>query len=148
MILLKDVINYTLHTGRDLFDDFNNLNKHQALAELEQPNEVGLILSTILEGLDIIGIDLDDTLLEDLMVPTMDFSKDEDERDFIPDKYDTLINTINGFKEKRDVDKLITSLILSKMINNKIILNAPYDMAVRALNAAAEEQEQQFKQRR
>ena len=49
-----------------------------------------------------------------------------------------------GHARKGAVSKTITALILSKNIMADILLDAPYDMAVIALNDAATEQERQM----
>lgn len=144
MITTRHAINYYLKTGRDVFDDYAELDKQQARLELGEDNSVALALSNVLEGLDAAGMDVDNLDLESLMMPTTEFSEDSDEKDFIPDPMNDLYNRAMGHTKKGAVSKTITALILSKNIMADILLDAPYDMAVIALNDAATEQERQM----
>lgn len=147
MITTRHAIKYYLKTGRDVFDDYAELDKQQAKLELGEDNSVALALSNVLEGLDAAGLDVDNLDLESLMMPTVELSEDsdDDEKDFIPDPQNELFNRAMGHAKKGAVSKTITALILSKNIMADILLDAPYDMAVIALNDAATEQERQMK---
>lgn len=147
MITTRHAINYYLKTGRDVFDDYAELDKQQARLELGEDNSVALALSNVLEGLDAAGMDVDNLDLESLMMPTTELSEDsdDDEKDFIPDPQNELFNRAMGHAKKGAVSKTITALILSKNIMADILLDAPYDMAVSTLNEAAKEQERQMK---
>lgn len=147
MITTRHAIKYYLKTGRDVFDDYAELDKQQARLELGEDNSVALALSNVLEGLDAAGMDVDNLDLESLMMPTVELSEDsdDDEKDFIPDPTNDLYNRAMGHTKKGAVSKTITALILSKNIMADILLDAPYDMAVIALNDAATEQERQLK---
>lgn len=146
MITTRHAIKYYLKTGRDVFDDYAELDKQQAKLELGEDNSVALALSNVLEGLDAAGLDVDNLDLESLMMPTVELSEDsdDDEKDFIPDPQNELFNRAMGHAKKGAVSKTITALILSKNIMADILLDAPYDMAVSALNEAAKEQERQM----
>lgn len=146
MITTRHAIKYYLKTGRDVFDDYAELDKQQARLELGEDNSVALALSNVLEGLDAAGMDVDNLDLESLMMPTVELSEDsdDDEKDFIPDPENDLYNRAMGHTKKGAVSKTITALILSKNIMADILLDAPYDMAVTALNDAATEQERQL----
>lgn len=146
MITTRHAIKYYLKTGRDVFDDYAELDKQQAKLELGEDNSVALALSNVLEGLDAAGLDVDNLDLESLMMPTVELSEDsdDDEKDFIPDPQNELFNRAMGHAKKGAVSKTITALILSKNIMADILLDAPYDMAVIALNDAATEQERQM----
>lgn len=146
MITTRHAIKYYLKTGRDVFDDYAELDKQQAKLELGEDNSVALALSNVLEGLDAAGLDVDNLDLESLMMPTTEFSEDsdDDEKDFIPDPQNELFNRAMGHAKKGAVSKTITALILSKNIMADILLDAPYDMAVSVLNEAAKEQERQM----
>ena len=146
MITTRHAIKYYLKTGRDVFDDYAELDKQQAKLELGEDNSVALALSNVLEGLDAAGLDVDNLDLESLMMPTVELSEDsdDDEKDFIPDPQNELFNRAMGHAKKGAVSKTITALILSKNIMADILLDAPYDMAVSALNDAAKEQERQL----
>lgn len=146
MITTRHAINYYLKTGRDVFDDYAELDKQQARLELGEDNSVALALSNVLEGLDAAGLDVDNLDLESLMMPTVELSEDsdDDEKDFIPDPQNELFNRAMGHAKKGAVSKTITALILSKNIMADILLDAPYDMAVSVLNEAAKEQERQL----
>lgn len=147
MITTRHAIKYYLKTGRDVFDDYAELDKQQAKLELGEDNSVALALSNVLEGLDAAGLDVDNLDLESLMMPTVELSEDsdDDEKDFIPDPQNELFNRAMGHAKRGAVSKTITALILSKNIMADILLDAPYDMAVTALNDAATEQERQLK---
>nr|DAU40416.1 MAG TPA: hypothetical protein [Caudoviricetes sp.] len=147
MITTRHAITYYLKTGRDVFDDYAELDKQQAKLELGEDNSVALALSNVLEGLDAAGLDVDNLDLESLMMPTVELSEDsdDDEKDFIPDPQNELFNRAMGHAKKGAVSKTITALILSKNIMADILLDAPYDMAVSALNEAARVQERQLK---
>ena len=146
MITTRHAIKYYLKTGRDVFDDYAELDKQQAKLELGEDNSVALALSNVLEGLDAAGLDVDNLDLESLMMPTVELSEDsdDDEKDFIPDPTNDLYNRAMGHTKKGAVSKTITALILSKNIMADILLDAPYDMAVSVLNEAAKEQERQM----
>ncbi len=146
MITTRHAIKYYLKTGRDVFDDYAELDKQQAKLELGEDNSVALALSNVLEGLDAAGLDVDNLYLESLMMPTVELSEDsdDDEKDFIPDPQNELFNRAMGHAKKGAVSKTITALILSKNIMADILLDAPYDMAVSVLNEAAKEQERQL----
>lgn len=146
MITTRHAIKYYLKTGRDVFDDYAELDKQQAKLELGEDNSVALALSNVLEGLDAAGLDVDNLDLESLMMPTVELSEDsdDDEKDFIPDPQNELFNRAMGHSKKGAVSKTITALILSKNIMADILLDAPYDMAVSVLNEAAKEQERQL----
>lgn len=146
MITTRHAIKYYLKTGRDVFDDYAELDKQQAKLELGEDNSVALALSNVLEGLDAAGLDVDNLDLDLLMMPTVELSEDsdDDEKDFIPDPQNELFNRAMGHAKKGAVSKTITALILSKNIMADILLDAPYDMAVSVLNEAAKEQERQL----
>lgn len=146
MITTRHAIKYYLKTGRDVFDDYAELDKQQAKLELGEDNSVALALSNVLEGLDAAGLDVDNLDLESLMMPTVELTEDsdDDEKDFIPDPQNELFNRAMGHTKKGAVSKTITALILSKNIMADILLDAPYDMAVSVLNEAAKEQERQL----
>ena len=147
MITTRHAIKYYLKTGRDVFDDYAELDRQQARLQLGEDNSVALALSNVLEGLDAAGLDVDNLDLESLMMPTVELSEDsdDDEKDFIPDPTNELYNRAMGHARKGAVSKTITALILSKNIMADILLDAPYDMAISAMNEAAKEQERQMK---
>lgn len=140
MLTLRQVMNYTLRTGRDIFDDFQTLDQNLALQELGQKNELGLITSQIMEGLDLIGLDPDGPLL-DLMTPTMTPEEDEDGPDFIPDQLDELHARTRKRYPKKVVMTTIINLTASEHINDEVLLDAPYDMAIDVYNKVAQQQQ-------
>lgn len=139
MLTLRQVMNYTLRTGRDIFDDFSLLDQALALQELGQRNELGLITSQIMEGLDLIDIDPDGPLM-DLMVPTIIPDEDEDGPDFIPDATDELHARTRHRYAKKAVMTTIINLTASNHINDEVLLDAPYDMAIQVYNDVAKQQ--------
>lgn len=140
MLTLRQVMNYTLKTGRDIFDDFQLLDQALAQQELGQKNQLGLITSQIMEGLDSIGIDPDGPLL-DLMTPTVEKEEDEDGPDFIPDKIDELHARTRQRYPKKVVMTTIVNLTASEHINDQVLLDAPYDMAIDVYNKIAKQQQ-------
>lgn len=139
MLTLRQVMNYTLRTGRDIFDDFATLDQNLALQELGKPNQLGLITSQIMEGLDLIGIDPDGPLL-DLMAPTVEKEEDDDGPDFIPDQLDELHARTRHRYARRVVMQTIINLTASEHINDEVLLDAPYDMAIDVYNQVAKQQ--------
>ena len=140
MLTLRQVMNYTLKTGRDIFDDFQTLDQNLALQELGRKNELGLITSQIMEGLDLTGIDPDGPLL-DLMTPTVTPEEDEDGPDFIPDQLDELHTRTRQRYPKKVVMTTIVNLTASEHINDQVLLDAPYDMAIEIYNRVAKQQQ-------
>ena len=140
MLTLRQVMNYTLRTGRDIFDDFQTLDQNLALQELGQKNELGLISSQIMEGLDLIGLDPDGPLL-DLMTPTMTPEEDDDGPDFIPDQLDELHARTRQRYPKKVVMTTIVNLTASEHINDQVLLDSPYDMAIDVYNKVAKQQQ-------
>lgn len=140
MLTLRQVMNYTLKTGRDIFDDFQTLDQNLALQELGQKNDLGLITSQIMEGLDLIGLDPDGPLL-DLMTPTVTPEEDEDGPDFIPDQLDELHARTRKRYPKKVVMTTIINLTASEHINDQVLLDAPYDMAIDVYNKVAQQQQ-------
>lgn len=140
MLTLRQVMNYTLQTGRDIFDDFALLDRALALQELHKPNQLGLITSQIMEGLDLIGIDPEGDLLG-LMTSTIDPTEDaEDGPDFIPDRFDELHARTRHRYAKKAVMTTIINLTASNHINDEVLLDAPYDMAIQVYNDVAKQQ--------
>lgn len=139
MLTLRQVMNYTLRTGRDIFDDFAVLDQNLALQELGQKNQLGLITSQIMEGLDLIGVDPDSPLL-DLMTPTVELEEDDDGPDFIPDATDELHARTRHRYPRRVVMQTIINLTASEHIGDQVLLDAPYDMAIDVYNQVAKQQ--------
>lgn len=140
MLTLRQVMDYTLKTGRDIFDDFQTLDQNLALQELGQKNELGLITSQIMEGLDLIGLDPDGPLL-DLMTPTVTPEEDDDGPDFIPDPVDELHARTRKRYARHVVMQTIINLTASEHINDQVLLDAPYDMAIEVYNRVAKQQQ-------
>ena len=133
-------MNYTLKTGRDIFDDFAVLDQNLALQELGQKNQLGLISSQIMEGLDLIGIDPDGPLLN-LMTPTIEKEDDDDGPDFVPDPVDELHARTRKRYARRVVMQTIINLTASEHIGDQVLLDAPYDMAIEVYNQVAKQQQ-------
>ena len=110
-----------------------------AQQELGQRNELGLITSQIMEGLDLIGLDPDGPLL-DLMTPTVT-PEDDDGPDFIPDQLDELHARTRQRYPKKVVMTTIVNLTASEHINDQVLLDAPYDMAIDVYNKVAKQQQ-------
>lgn len=140
MLTLRQVMNYTLKTGRDIFDDFQLLDQALAQQELGQKNQLGLITSQIMEGLDLIGLDPDGPLL-DLMAPTITPEEDDDGPDFVPDPVDELHARTRHRYARRVVMQTIINLTASEHIDDQVLLDAPYDMAIEVYNQVAKQQQ-------
>lgn len=148
MLTTRQIFNYTLHTGRDIFDDFTELDRQEALAQLKQPNTVGLCISVILESLDKIG--LTDVDLQEVLQPTTEPEEPEDKnenKDFIPNPENDLYNRAMYKAPKKLVSQTISAFMLTKQLNTNILLDAPYDIAVLEFNKAAKIKEDSMKRR-
>lgn len=135
MLSTKLVFKYTLHTGYDIFDDFNELDRQQALRELGEENEYANHVFMILDRLDSIGVDIDTLELNELLKPTIEFENDDEnidprKKDFIPDTHVTLQERAIPKQPKGIVKEAIKAMVASDHINDTILLEAPYDMAM------------------
>lgn len=135
MLSTKLVFKYTLHTGYDIFDDFNELDRQQALRELGEENDYANQVFMILDRLDSIGVDIDTLELNELLKPTIEFKNevettDPRKEDFIPDTYVTLQERAIQKQPKGIVKEAIKAMVASDHINDTILLEAPYDMAM------------------
>lgn len=135
MLSTKLVFKYTLHTGHDIFDDFNELDRQQALRELGEENDYVNHVFMILDRLDSIGVDIDTLELNELLKPTIEFKNDDEnidprKKDFIPDTHVTLQERAIPKQPKGIVKEAIKAMVASDHINDTILLEAPYDMAM------------------
>lgn len=148
MLKLKDVFNYTLQTGRDLFDDIEQLDRHTARYILGKENKVGYWSGVVSDGLFQIGIDVDvvglDTILENTVT-----KEEVVDHEFIPldDEYQKLLMRDRARFAKENVRKTIISFINSGHFNDELLLNAPYDIAIEVYNSAIKEHNEQLKKR-
>lgn len=132
MLSTRQIFNYTLFTGNDLFDDLKNLEIHATKRMLHKKNKYNKILAQVLNGLDVIGIDVDNVDLSELLAPTV--QDDSTDSDFIP-YHDNELNAIDT-RDEKIVSKVLESFIITKHINSDILLDAPFDMAVKCFNSA------------
>lgn len=135
MLSTKLVFKYTLNTGHDIFDDFNELDRQQALRELGEENDYANHVFMILDRLDSIGVDIDTLELNEILKPTIEFKNevettDPRKEDFIPDVYVTLQERAIPKQPKGIVKEAIKAMVASDHINDTILLEAPYDMAM------------------
>ena len=135
MLSTKLVFKYTLHTGYDIFDDFNELDRQQALRELGEENDYANHVFMILDRLDSIGVDIDTLELNEILKPTIEFENDDEnidprKKDFIPDTHVTLQERAIPKQPKGIVKEAIKAMVASDHINDTILLEAPYDMAM------------------
>lgn len=135
MLSTKLVFKYTLNTGHDIFDDFNELDRQQALRELGEENDYANHVFMILDRLDSIGVDIDTLELNDILKPTIEFKNeiettDPRKEDFIPDVHVTLQERAIPKQPKGIVKEAIKAMVASDHINDTILLDAPYDMAM------------------
>lgn len=133
MLSTRQIFNYTLFTGNDLFDDLKNLEIHSNKRMLHKKNKYNKILAQVLNGLDVIGIDVDNVDLSEILAPTVKID-DSTDSDFIPYN-DTELNAIDT-RDEQIVSKVLESFIITKHINSDILLDAPFDMAVKYFNNA------------
>lgn len=133
MLSTRQIFNYTLFTGNDLFDDLKNLEIHSTKRMLHKKNKYNKILAQVLNGLDVIGIDVDNVDLSEILAPTVKID-DSTDSDFIPYN-DTELNAIDT-RDEQIVSKVLESFIITKHINSDILLDAPFDMAVKYFNNA------------
>ena len=135
MLSTKLVFKYTFNTGHDIFDDFNELDRQQALRELGEENDYANHVFMILDRLDSIGVDIDTLELNDILKPTIEFKNeveptDPRKEDFIPDTRVTLQERAIQKQPKGIVKEAIKAMVASDHINDTILLEAPYDMAM------------------
>lgn len=132
MIKTKYVLNYTLQTGRDLFDDFETLDQQEARYQLGKDNTLGRVLSEILEGLDLAGYVVDDDLdISEILKPT---TQEDDDDDFVMVRD---LETRAMFRtEKKQAEQVLRAFIATKHINDQLLLEAPFDVAVEMFNKA------------
>lgn len=145
MIKTRDVFNYTLQSGRDLFDDMEQLDCQHARMELGKANEFAKQLSITLEILDRIGIDVEEIDLQSLLEPTI--PPEDDDEDFIMDEIAALHSRAMKRFPKCTVEKALQSFIISEHINDTLLLDAPYDIAMNIYNDAIKEQNRQMSKR-
>lgn len=174
MLTARQVFDYTRLTARDLFDDVNELDFQLAKRDAGEKNNAMTLLSKILTGLDLAGVDVDDVELRDLLEPTADIdvlnqktentdisllfgSDDEDEDE------DELVESTGpqGFVESEETglrDRLIKKnneqtviksleVFLLSDINHEMLMDAPYDVAMALFNRAAKTREQELKKK-
>ena len=144
MLKTRQIVNYTLQTGRDIFDDMEQLDRHAALHELGKKNEYGRYLSEIIDGLYVAGVDLEEVDFLDILKPTND-KQDEDAEDFVPD-IDPITRSRARFK-KESVIKTVKNWMLSDVLRTDILLDAPFDVVVELYNEAVKERNKQQKRR-
>lgn len=132
MIKTKYVLNYTLQTGRDLFDDFETLDQQEARYQLGKDNTLGRVLSEILEGLDLAGYVVDDDSdISEILKPT---TQEDDDDDFVMVRD---LETRAMFRtEKKQAEQVLRAFIATKHINDQLLLEAPFDVAVEMFNKA------------
>ena len=141
MLSTKLVFKYTLHTGHDIFDDFNELDRQQALRELGEENDYANHVFTILDRLESIGVDVDTLELNEILKPTIEVENevettDPRKKDFIPDVHITLNERAIPKQPKRIVKEAIKAMVASDHINDYMLLEAPYDMAMMMFSEA------------
>lgn len=135
MLSTKLVFKYTLNTGHDIFDDFNELDRQQALRELGEENDYANHVFMILDRLESIGVDVDTLELNEILKPTIEVKNevettDPRKEDFIPDVHITLQERAIPKQPKWIVKEAIKAMVASDHINDTILLEAPYDMAM------------------
>nr|DAJ47783.1 MAG TPA: hypothetical protein [Caudoviricetes sp.] len=140
MLKTRHIFNYTLQTGRDIFDDFKHLKEHAARAKMGLSNDYAFYLDVIYRTLDTIGLNVDNIDLQTILSDTAPsqpkkdangvFSKD----DFIAFS-DPRLDTFKT-QDERAVESIIESFIVSELLNNEMLLEAPFDIATRVVENA------------
>lgn len=174
MLTTRQVFGYTAQTARDLFDDVTELDFQLAKRDAGEKNNVMTLLSKILTGLDLAGVDVEDVEIRDLLKPTEDievlnkktentdisvlFGSDDDDED-----ENELVESSGpkGFVESEETglrDRLIKKnneqtainsfeVFMLSDINRELLLDAPYDVAMAMFNRAAKTREKQLKKK-
>jgi hypothetical protein len=172
MLTTRQVFGYTAQTARDLFDDVTELDFQLAKRDAGEKNNAMTLLSKILTGLDLAGVDVEDVEIRDLLKPTEDievlnkktentdisvlFGSDDDDED-----ENELVESSGpqGFVESEETglrDRLIKKnneqtainsfeVFMLSDINRELLLDAPYDVAMTMFNRAAKTREKQLK---
>lgn len=151
MLKTREVFGYTLNTGRDLFDDLEQLDRHEALSTLGRKNNVGFYLSVILDGLYSVGVDVDELDFEQITAKTYEPAEHEKEQDGKDDDFVPLIDPITRSRArfpKHTVKKTIKHFLISGYLNNDILLDSPFDIVVELYNEAVNEQNKRQRQKR
>lgn len=174
MLTTRQVFGYTAQTARDLFDDVTELDFQLAKRDAGEKNNAMTLLSKILTGLDLAGVDVEDVELRDLLEPTADIdvlnkktentdisslsgTNDDDEEE------DELVESTGpkGFVESDETglrDRLIKKnneqiainsfeVFMLSDINRELLLDAPYDVAMALFNRAAKTREKELKKK-
>lgn len=173
MLTTRQVFGYTAQTARDLFDDVTELDFQLAKRDAGEKNNAMTLLSKILTGLELAGVDVDDVELRDLLEPTADidvltkktentdisslFGTNDDEEE------DELVESTGpkGFVESDETglrDRLIKKhneqiainsfeVFMLSDINRELLLDAPYDVAMALFNRAAKTREKELKKK-
>nr|DAT13385.1 MAG TPA: hypothetical protein [Caudoviricetes sp.] len=171
MLTARQVFDYTRLTARDLFDDVNELDFQLAKRDAGEKNTAMTLLSKILTGLDLAGVDVDDVEIRDLLEPTADIdvlnkktentdisllfgTDDEDEEDelvestgpqgFVESEETGLRDRLIKKNNEQTVIKSLEVFLLSD-INHEMLMDAPYDVAMALFNRAAKTREKELK---
>lgn len=173
MLTARQVFDYTRLTARDLFDDVNELDFQLAKRDAGDKNTAMTLLSKILTGLDLAGVDVDDVEIRDLLEPTADIdvlnkktentdisslfgTDDEDEEDelvestgpqgFVESEETGLRDRLIKKNNEQTVIKSLEVFLLSD-INHEMLMDAPYDVAMALFNRAAKTREKELKKK-
>ena len=150
MLKTREVFGYTLNTGRDLFDDLEQLDRHEALSTLGRKNNVGFYISVILDGLYSVGMDVDELDFEQITAKTYEPAEHEKEQDGKDDDFIPNIDPITRSRArfpKNTVKKTIKNFLISGYLNNELLLDSPFDIVVEVYNEAIDEQNKQRRKR-
>lgn len=171
MLTTRQVFDYTRLTARDLFDDVNELDFQLAKRDAGEKNNAMTLLSKILTGLDLAGVDVDKVEIRDLLQPTADidvlnkktentdisslFKTNDDEeevelvestgpRGFVESDETGLRDRLIKKNNEQTVIKSLEVFLLSD-INHEMLMDAPYDVAMALFNRAAKTREKELK---
>ena len=150
MLKTREVFGYTLNTGRDLFDDLEQLDRHEALSTLGRKNNVGFYISVILDGLYSVGMDVDELDFEQITAKTYGPAEHEKEQDGKDDDFIPNIDPITRSRArfpKNTVKKTIKNFLITGYLNNELLLDSPFDIVVEVYNEAIDEQNKQRRKR-
>lgn len=141
----RDVFRYAMQ-GRDIMDDFENLDIHSKREMVGLDNLATDIYSDILMTLDAIGFNADDIDLQTLLTPTLEIPRDEsqDVNKKDSERMGFLPLNIPPMVQKESTQEALVNMTMSGYLND-ILLDAPYDMAILAFNSMAKKQKEQMK---
>nr|DAK54261.1 MAG TPA: hypothetical protein [Caudoviricetes sp.] len=140
MLETRKVFDYYLKTGGDLLDDLDKLKSEYAKKYLKRENTYAEQLSILLERLDAIGVDVSTLSLEELTAPTIPPNVKESK--LLISEEDKMRQDAQYWGAKHSVRDTLSAFICGELITADVLLDAPYDTAVDAVNYAFKKREE------